>query len=397
MHVLIVPSERYGDPDAPMGGVFQRDQARALRVAGIRVGVLAPEPRSLRHLRSHGLRPPALHAWDENGVRVVRVDTYNWATGRLPRTYATLWRRRADAAYRAYVRTSGTPDLVHAHNVFEAGVWATASADVSRVPIVITEHSSMYWSHPPSASQLPRGARALERARARLVVSRRLGDKMRTVFGDVMAACRVVPNVLPEEFERRGDVTRRPSSDGTFRFLCIAAFTPVKNHRLLVEAFARATRSYPDIRLHLVGDGPLRASLRSRCAELGIDDRVSFHGYQPRLEVQRLLDACDAAVLTSHVETVGTSLIEALSAGRPVIAIRGSGPDDFVDDRNGVLVEPDDAAALSSAMETMRREAAKYDAATIRAGCVSRFGSASVAAQLIDVYRGVLGARAAGI
>ena len=94
----------------------------------------------------------------------------------------------------------------------------------------------------------------------------------------------------------------------------------------------------------------------------------------------------DAFVLASRSETFGVVLIEALSAGLPVIAARSGGPEDFVDDSNGLLVPADDIAALADAMERMPRLAGRYDRAALAASARERFSPDAVAGALTALY-----------
>ena len=85
MHVLIIPSERFVSAEEPLAGIFQRDQARALKKAGLKVGILAPTPRSLRWLmvRSRGWAR-GFEIKVDDGISVYCYQSWRWVPGRVP-------------------------------------------------------------------------------------------------------------------------------------------------------------------------------------------------------------------------------------------------------------------------------------------------------------------------
>src|SRR5699024_10991348 len=106
------------------------------------------------------------------------------------------------------------------------------------------------------------------------------------------------------------------------QLLCVARFTPQKNHRTLVGAMARLVRSHPGARLRLVGTGPEEAAIRARVARLGLDC-VDFLG--ARDDVPDLMAAADLVVLPSAFEGLPLVVLEAMAIGTPVVATRIGG------------------------------------------------------------------------
>jgi glycosyltransferase involved in cell wall biosynthesis len=114
----------------------------------------------------------------------------------------------------------------------------------------------------------------------------------------------------------------------------------------LLEAMARAALP-PGVVLQVAGDGPERAALGAMAARLGLQDRVEFLGF--RSDVPRLLAEADAFVLPSAMEQQPLVLIEALGAGKPVVATEVGGVAEMVAD-TGLLVPPGDVGALAAAL-----------------------------------------------
>jgi glycosyltransferase involved in cell wall biosynthesis len=147
--------------------------------------------------------------------------------------------------------------------------------------------------------------------------------------------------------------------------------------------------------LLLVGDGPHRASLERRAAELGLSDRVSFAGPQPHAELPRYYAIADAFVIpsTDH-ETFSIAACEAMSCQRPVVGTRVGGlPEVVRDGETGFLVPPGDAPALAERINTLLGDRALRErmGAAGREWTLQMFTWDRVIARMIACYEQVLG------
>lgn len=128
-----------------------------------------------------------------------------------------------------------------------------------------------------------------------------------------------------------------------------------RGHQELLEAAAIVTQAEPSAKLVVVGDGPLRSSLEAQAQHLGLNGGVRFLGAVP--EAARLLPHFDVFVLSSVWEGMSNSLLEAMAAGRPVVATRvGGNPEVVVDGETGLLVPPKNARALADAVLRLLRD-----------------------------------------
>lgn len=140
---------------------------------------------------------------------------------------------------------------------------------------------------------------------------------------------------------------------------CVGRLVRLKNHQLLLRAFAGLELPQPP-HLLLAGDGPLRDELHRMATELGIAERVHFLGR--RDDVPALLAISDIFALTSDTEGLSCSVLEAMAAGLPVVATQAGGNTELVTDgTTGYLVEPGDVAAvqarlLALALDPARRQ-----------------------------------------
>jgi glycosyltransferase involved in cell wall biosynthesis len=131
--------------------------------------------------------------------------------------------------------------------------------------------------------------------------------------------------------------------------VCVTRFHPVKGIDVLVEAWAEIGARFPDARLLLVGEGPLRSELEDQVARTCRLGSVRFIGY--RDDVREVLAAADLAVMPSRAEGFSVAALEILGSGLPLVATRvGGNPRLVADGVNGLLVEADDPAGLARAL-----------------------------------------------
>ncbi len=136
----------------------------------------------------------------------------------------------------------------------------------------------------------------------------------------------------------------------------VAALTGHKDHDTLIRAAALVLERQPRAHFVIVGDGELREALAALAASLGIADRLLFAGF--REDIDRLLPAFDVFCLSSMLEGLGTSLLDAMSFSRPIVATRAGGISEAVTNgETGLLVAPRDARALAAALLELLNDA----------------------------------------
>lgn len=147
------------------------------------------------------------------------------------------------------------------------------------------------------------------------------------------------------------------------------------------------------VALAIAGDGPDRAALEARTAELGLGDRVTFLGPRTRLGVLELFRASDASLLSSTWENFPHTVVEALAVGTPVLATSVGGVPEVVHDGdNGLLVGPGDAAALAAVIARYFADASLRQRLAARAAAsVEAYAPEKLLARIEDALAGALG------
>lgn len=137
----------------------------------------------------------------------------------------------------------------------------------------------------------------------------------------------------------------------------VANFRPEKAYPDLLAALDLASRSAPQLRLLIVGQGPLETEIRRLHGQLGLGERCLILGY--REDVSRILALSDFFVLASRFEGLPIALIEAMACGLPVVATRAGGiPEAVTHGREGLLTSPGQPAALAEAIAEMANDPA---------------------------------------
>lgn len=373
-----IPTEQY-----PTNGVFEFDQACALQEAGCQVVFLALDLRSARRVRRWGFQ-----SFTRNGV-AVRV--LSVPLGNLPKKiFYPIGSWALQKLYARAVKEFGKPNVLHAHFT-DYGYLAAKLKETEQVPLVLTEHSSLV-NQDKLPSDIEQAAKlAFTRADKLIAVSPALAEKMREhSHRSVLWIPDMVDTELfsyTDEHEQMRSLWEETELEGgEFSFLSCGNLRKVKRMDVLIQAFARAFRDCPKVHLTICGQGEEEGNLRKLIYDLKMENRIELAGIRPREEIAQRLQQADCFVLASVSETFGVSYLEALSCGVPVIATRCGGPECFVNEHNGLMVEPDDVEGLASAMLTMYCNGGSYNRAAIAQEVRNHYSSQAVAARLMEQY-----------
>jgi glycosyltransferase involved in cell wall biosynthesis len=170
----------------------------------------------------------------------------------------------------------------------------------------------------------------------------------------------------------------------------VAALVPHKGQRHLIEAAALTVRQVPDARFVIAGEGELRPTLERVIREHHLEKHVLLAGFRP--DVLSLHKAFDIFVMSSITEGLGTSLLDAMAAGKPIVATATGGiPEVVVDGQTGLLVPPRDHQAMASAIVRLLKDPVLRDrlGAAGLARARQRFSAERMLKDTIRVYQRV--------
>ena len=174
--------------------------------------------------------------------------------------------------------------------------------------------------------------------------------------------------------------------------ITVSALAAGKAHDDLMQGASIALPRAPRLRLWIAGEGPLEGALRAKQRALGLEQEVQLLGF--RADIMSLLHAADFFCLPTLHEGLGSSILEAMSAGLPVIATRVGGIPEIVEEgRTGILVPPSDPGALADAMvEMATRPDLREPMGAAGAARAGGFSADRTAEGTYEVYRSALAA-----
>ena len=367
-------SRGYPTGKYPLLGVFEYDQACALVRAGHQIIYAVVDLRSLRRWRKWGFK-----SLRRDGIN---IEAINIPCGRLPRLILNFCGVTAfKLLYKRIVKKYGIPDVVHSHFV-SPGYYSSCILKDSNVPLVHTEHSYDMHAETLSTKWYNLGKKVYPNVDIVIAVSKSLADNIEKHFGTKSL---VIHNIVDTSLFRYVE-KKRDRISNKFKFISVGHLQPLKKMDLLIRSFYGAFKNDPTVELYIYGEGGERINLEKIIEEHCLTNRVHLMGYASRDVIAAKMAECDSFVLASESETFGVVYVEAMAAGLPVIATKSGGPEDFIDDTNGIIVSVNDESALIEALQEMRFSRERYNSNVISSNARDRFSSTNIAKQISDVY-----------
>ena len=380
--ILFVPSWYPNEAD-PISGVFIEEQAVALSKQ-CDVAVLLPKMASWRNVLKSDA-PDRSVKKQQSGLTVY----HEYARPLIPHgpesiDYGTF-ARAAEKGFQRVVSEWGTPDIIHAHVVLPAGWSAFGVAKQHRIPIVLTEHSSPFSMHLGTELSRRLVRETLTGVNQIVAISPALAQQLLDfepglqieVIGESLRTDFFVPAESVDKAPRTGK-----------SFFVAARLAEQKGLEHLVRAVhLLVSRGLNSFELVIGGDGPDRQKLEDLVQTLGVSSYCRFLGGLNRAQVRERMQKCDVFVLSSLHETFGVVVGEAMACGKPVISTRCGGPEFFVNEENGVLVDVANPQALAGAIEDFIADRVSFDPQTVRASVVNRFSPEAFVRNITAVYQ----------
>jgi glycosyltransferase involved in cell wall biosynthesis len=382
MKILVISSEPLVTKKHPLGGIFQYEQSKALAKAGHNVVIISTGYLSIKDFFSGY---PYEEYEEYENLEILRCYKYSFIPRRFisPLNLKKLEIQLFKKIVIKYFERSGLPDVVHAHNIIFAGIEAEWIKENYNVPFLITEHSSSFKRGliSPNFDQLI--ISSLNKSDCLTCVSISFADVLKKRFNYNFD---VIYNLVDEIFLSNSLLVKKKLP---FIFINAASLDKNKNHKFLIEVFASNFKDLPVI-LKIAGDGPLKYELINLSKRLFIENQIIFLGKLSRISLCKEMLNANCFVLSSIYETFGVVLIEAMASGLPLIATKSGGPEDIINQNNGILIDQNSSDQLSNAMNYMYLNAHTYDPESLRKEAKDRFGHKSFVDKVTKIYQEII-------
>ncbi|WP_373766302.1 glycosyltransferase [Glaesserella sp.] len=378
MHILFLPSW-YPLNAGDLNGSFFREQAKALAKAGMTVGIVVPQLRSITLGKKAILGSYQTEVWEDGNIIAYMKHGVRWFP-RIPYIDMNMWVKEGLVAFEKYIQEQGKPDVIHVHSIVSAGPLALKIYKKYKIPFCITEHSTVFGRNLVESWKWKILEESARFAKAKIAVSASLADtlKQKLTHDD----WDVIPNLLDEFFVSNYQVKDKKNQ------ICAVGFLhEKKGFDILISAFALIHQDYPNLKLCIGGDGAQRQRLMQLIEQLNLQEKVMLLGRLSRSEVCYLMQESLFYVVSSHIETFGVVAIEALSQGLPVVSTRCGGTESILVEGDGIFVDVNSVEALAKGMIELLEKYDDYDVESIRRRCVERFAEKAFVEKMERVYR----------
>src|SRR5437867_4169461 len=342
------------------------------------IGSVYPPLTSLRHEHISCLRASIHYAPPQE---ILKILENAWrTTGKWPRDLVQQHEQRYGPSAKAELRARnafyfadffGRNDVEHVHVHFanRAAHTALFLQEISGIPFSVTAHGQDFMKDLGSDDLLREICAAAEFVAAETDYSREL--LCRRCPDSAAKIHRVYNGIDLKRFPMKNGEPPRPlrseqpvaASYQAPRIISVGRLVEFKGFEHLIDACAELARRGFDFACDIIGDGPLRETLRSKIAKLNLSSRINLLGSLSQKAVLEKLRDTDIFALASVTDAQGatdvfpTVILEAMASARPVVSTRLAGiPELVVDGQTGMLAPPGDSTALAHALEQLLRD-----------------------------------------
>ncbi len=356
-------------------GVFIREHAKAV---SLYTDVIV--------LKSEGCDKELKKTWQyisdnkEEGIRTIRI---KYRKSPIPKTTYFIYLSSLNSALKELIKEGWKPDIIHAH-VYSSGVPAVILGKRNNIPVVMTEHSSMFSLQKLGFVDKISVRFAMNNVKIILPVCRVLENSIRS-YG-INNEFEIVPNAVNTEIFY--PKINKKNKEKTI--LLVAMLSPIKGIPYLLEALAKIMQKRKDFIFNIVGDGPNRLEYIKFAEKLKLTNVIKFHGVKTKPEVADFMRNSDFFVLPSLYENLPCVLIEAMMSGLPIIATSVGGISELINESIGILIPPKDINALERSILYMFDNYQNYSSNIIYNYAKDHYSYEAVGNKINDIYRRII-------
>lgn len=377
MNILILTSW-YPDSDNKVSGIFVYEQVNALKKMGLNPVVFYPFDKTLD--KNQIVRK------EEDGTIIYRANTDYMRSSKLSRINSII----KSLKYLDEIVKENNIQLIHSHVCYLAGfISALYNKHHKNVHFIITEHSSKVGEYSRHWYDRKILEFSYNRADWVITVSSSLASELKELGYTFRS--KIIGNVVDTDDYH---INSLPILNNEYKLLFIGLMgdNEVKGVQYLLPAFRNFIMNNKQykVKLTLAGGGSKLQEYIDMSRKLSIQDYCDFKGTVTKDQINALIMENDILISSSIKETFGSVLIEAMAGGKPVLATKCGGPEEFVNDEVGMLVDPKDEKALEDGILSIIKNYNKFDANLIREYAVKNFSYDAIGKKLMDTYVKIL-------
>ncbi|MFL0246911.1 glycosyltransferase [Candidatus Clostridium stratigraminis] len=373
MNVLII-SSWYPSKDNYISGIFVYEQVMALKKVGLNPIVFYPFDKSIEKNK--------LLVKDEDGIITYRSNTDYMRISKISTINSLL----KSLKFLDKIVMENNIDLIHSHVCYTAGfITALYNKFYKKIPFIITEHSSKIGEFSQRWYNRKLFAFSYKNASKVVTVSKSLEHELRDIGYNFKSE--IIGNVVnTDDFSIK--YSKEAKDEFKILFIGLMGDNEVKGIQYLLPAIRDFIKNHTNykIKLTLVGGGSKLDKYKNLSKDLSIENYCEFKGNVHKEEIKEFIKDNDFLVLPSVKETFGSVLIESMSGGKPVLATKCGGPEEFVVDTVGILVEPKEIAELENGILYMIENYDKFNSQIIRKYALDNFSYEAIGNKLKLLY-----------
>ena len=384
LHILIIASWYPKMND--LSGIFVKEQAEMLFRNGYKVTVLHPYLKGTFY-NSLKTRKSELNISDEDGIQVIRIAVSPFMPFFKSFSYLKLV-KQVEHSFDFFFSGENIPDIIHSHALFMGGVVAYKLSKKHNIPFVHTEHTSGLVFNPESYSYIDIALlkKVYSFAQKVIFVSEFVKNKLTENYNQVNQNFVVIHNVVHSSFFT---ALLESETQDPLRFIIICNLFPVKDLDLLIDSWKLFVSQFPQAKLTIAGDGPLKNKLKDKVVFLNIEDSVIWLNTLSRIEVINQIDLHDVLLSTSKIETFGMTVAEAIGRGKPVVSTNSGGVIDIITHETGLIVDRH-PEAFSKGMAFMKMNYQNFQPSHLQKYAYNKFSETRIYSQLHNLYSSIL-------
>ena len=390
MNILIVPSW-YPDKEntnwgyGQINGSFFLEQAHELNKI-VNTQIVYIKVHSLRKMKLKNIINFFSISWGlENGIRTFRLNTFNFLPGS---TTGLLLQYKIISffvfRFLSHSKKFDLPDVVHCHGSFFGGAVGIYASKFFKKKLIFTEHSRQLTNY-----LLPKEVNyyksLLKNSSKVIALSNDFKNYFRESYQINNNKIEIIPNMIPRIFIDHDQKVFKKNK--AFTFIFIGMLIDLKKPLDIIKAFSRINQSEIDSQLKIIGVGNQRSKCNELVNKLSLADRVSFYDTLSRENTLKKIAESHCLCSVSTTESFGMSILEALSLGLPVVATKSGGPQDLINERNGLLVGIGDIDGIANAMKYIFYNYNNFNSEYIRVDALKRFHPNVISNKLISIYQ----------